>query len=397
MTSPTPAQTERRQRLPLLVVVAADAVAGGLILPVLPFIALNLHVGSLAIGVLVASFNVAQLVAAPFWGALADRWGTRPLLLCAPLVSAAGHLVLAFSTDYPLLLAGRVIAGFGGSIVLLVQIHVSTTGEGGSRTAAVGRVSAVQGIGTILGPALGGMIAAGGTLAVGLAAAGASLVAATLAAIFVPKTPKGAVRKPRPRGSIALVAKVPALRPLGMIMILGWLCFAGYTAILPVHLEQRLGVTAAVFGYVVAVSGAIAFVVRGLLLGKLVRRFGERRLLVAGGVLLAGALALAPVLPTVWSTPLLPLLWAGGAGLLFPCVVGEIGRNAPAGTTGMALGAGTMLAGVGRVAGPVAAGALLQVAVPAVPFVGGAVVLVAVCVLGVSALPHPKSEPQGAS
>jgi DHA1 family tetracycline resistance protein-like MFS transporter len=182
-----------------------------------------------------------------------------------------------------------------------------------------------------------------------------------------------------------------------MIMILGWLCFAGYTAILPVHLAQRLDVTAAMFGYVVAVSGAIAFVVRGLLLGKLVRRFGERRLLVAGGMLLAGALALAPVLPTIWSMPLLPLLWAGGAGLLFPCVVGEIGRNAPEGTTGMALGAGTMLAGVGRVAGPVAAGWLLQVAVPAVPFVGGAVVLAAVCVLGVSALPHQKSEPQGPS
>ncbi|BCJ64909.1 MFS transporter [Polymorphospora rubra] len=367
----------------LVTATGADAIAFGVILPALPFIVIGMHGGAFELGVLLAAAGVATLVAAPVWGALADRYGTRLLLLIAPLVAAGGHVIFAFSTNYPTLFAGRVVAGLGAAVVLLAQAHAARLVTDADRAGVIGRVSAAQGIGNIIGPALGGLVLSYGTVAVGLTAAAGPLVAWLLTVFLLPATAPKAAAAGRPRRLAAAAAALRSrrLRGIAAAICVGWLCFTGYAAVLPVELADRLAVTASTYGVVIAISGVVAVVVRGLLLGRLVTAFGETRLMVGGASLIAASMLLAPVVPTVWLVPVLPLTWALGASVLFPCTVAEMSRLAGPESVGLAMGAAATLSGIGSVAGPLVAGTVREFVWAPGPFVAGAALMLAVAAL----------------
>lgn len=380
--------TTRRDQAVLIAVTAADSLAVGLMLPLLPFLALDVGAGPFAIGTLVAVASVASLVAAPLWGGLADRWGTRRLLLIAPLLSATGHVLFAFSGTFTTMLVSRLVVGLGAAVPLLVQTHVVATSEGTDRTALLGRVTAAQGAGSIVGPMLGALLAPLGIVAVGLGAAAAPLIAITLIALFLPRPAQPPQRQQRRSiAAASALLRSRSLRPYAVATFFGWLAFMGYSAVLPIHLEDRLHISATVYGLIVGISGVVAVVVRGIALGPLAKRFGEYRLMITGIGLLAFSMVFAPVVPSVLLLPVLPLTWAMGASLLFPSLVAELSRAAPDGMAGLALGGSALLSGLGVVLGPIAAGGLIQVLWPAGPFLAGAAVVVAVAVV----MPRPRS------
>lgn len=380
----------------LLVATTTDSVATGLILPVLPFIALQFGIGAVAIGTLAAAFSLAQLAAATLWGTLSDRFGIRPLLIAAPLVSTGGHLLFAFAHGYPLLLAGRTVAGFGAAVVLLVQIHITATTSTQDRTGLLGQVTAMQGLANIFGPTIGGLLAPHGTMAVGLTSAAMTIVTATIAAAGLPSVRREprAEAKRSPWQGVTTVVRVRALRHLGLAMLVTWFCFAGYSTILPLRLEHHLDMTVTEYGLLGTISGAFALVIRGLLLKRLVRHFGELGLMATGAGLLAASMTLAPLLPGLGFTPILPVTWATGASLLFPSMVGQLSKAAPAGSAGLVLGGGSMLVSTGLILGPVAAGTGLQVAGGAIPFFVGAAVfaVVATASIRLRRTPAPGTE-----
>lgn len=382
-----PGSTPRATRAGNRVVIAAtavDSVAMGTILPALPFIVLSIGVGSAGLGTLVAAASVAGMIGAPLWGALADRYGTRRLLLIAPLIAATGHVIFAFSDSYAQLLAARIIAGFGSAVVLLAQTHASLTVTDENRTEVLGRVTAAQGVGNIVGPAIGGLLVSYGMLAVGLTAAAGPLAAWLLTLLLLPDARQDTAKPRSGRNRFAAAGdalRSPRLRWLSLAILIGWLCFSGYATVLAIELSHRLDVTATFYGVMVAISGVVAIVVRGLLLGPLVRRLGEIRLMVLGASMIGTSMLLAPLIPTLWLAPVLPLTWALGASLLFPSTVGEISKLAPKGAVGLAMGAAAMLANIGIVFGPIAAGLVQEYLWQQGPFYFGAALFAVVAVL----------------
>ncbi|MFF5261701.1 MFS transporter [Actinomadura viridis] len=372
---------------------AADALAIGIVLPTLPFFALDLGVGPAAIGALFAASAITQLLVAPIWGAFADRIDSRRLLMAAPLIAAVGHVTLALSHTYPMMLAARVVTGIGAAVPVLLQTRIVGDTAGAARTVMVGRVTAVQGVGTIAGPALGALAAPYGMGPVGVIAAAAALLVAALATrLTVSDAVGGTGRGPVPAAVGTMLRNRP-LRPLMIIAFLGWLCFTAYATALPLFLHQEFRLSSTAYGLLIAVSGIVALLVRGVLLGWLVRRFGEAALMVVGASLIAVSMASVPVLPTVWSTPLLPLTYALGAGLLFPCQVTRISRSAPKDTVGLALGGNATVAGLATVLGPLVAGALFSTRPGAVFVLGASVLaLVAIVALVTQLIPHRKAQ-----
>lgn len=342
----------------LLALSAVDAMATGVILPTLPFLALNVGADPMAVGALFAASAVTQLLLAPIWGGLADRVGTRRLLTIAPLVAAASHLTLALSQNYPTMFVARVLAGAGAAVPVLLQTHVVGRIPGDARAVVIGRLTAVQGAGTIVGPALGALAVPYGIAPVGAVAATAALAAALLATRVSTGEPDGeTVRRPV-LGAVGSLLRSRRLRPLAVIAFVGWFGFTGYATVLPLFLHEEFRMSSTVYAGLMAISGVVALLVRGVLLGRLVGRFGESGLMVAGALLLATSMALVPLLPTLWWTPLLPLTYAMGAGLLFPCQVTRTSRSAPGGGAGLALGGNATIGGIGTVLGPLSVGGL---------------------------------------
>src|SRR6266576_656505 len=101
---------DANRRLTILIAVACiDLMGGAMVFPLIPFYALHLNISPLRIGVIMSSFFVAQLISAPLWGRISDRYGRRPALLIGLGASAVAFAVFGFADSVWLLLASRVV------------------------------------------------------------------------------------------------------------------------------------------------------------------------------------------------------------------------------------------------------------------------------------------------
>lgn len=377
---------------PLLAVTGAGAINLNVVLPVLPFLAGRLGAGPFLVGLLFTVFSLAQLLTAPLWGALADRYSTKHLIMLALLIGAAGNLLFALSSSYPLLLAGRAVAGLGAASTLLAEARVAVTGNRDRRAARFGKIGAVQGVGTVLGPVLGGVLVRDGDIAVGLGALGICVLAFGYTAIALPddrvpgKVAPRPMTDPRQPGragwltALSAVVRVPGLRRLAIVAGVAWACFAGFATVLPLYLEHHLGMTAARYGYLLAVSGIVAITIRGLMFGGLTRRYGEHRMLIAGASFIGISMLATLAIPSARWAPLLPVLYALGASLFFPSLMAETTARAPDGATGSVVGGISTVSSLGIFAGPLLLGALGELAGQAIPFLAGGLTMLATAV-----------------
>src|SRR5260370_10839972 len=138
--------------------VAFDLVGFGIILPVLPLYARKFHASPAIIGLLVASFSVAQLLCSPLWGRLSDRIGRKPVLIASLVGTAVGSLLTGLAGGLGLLFLGRLIDGASGASVSVAQASVTDLAEPNDRARLLGLLGAAFRLGSVLGPALGGLL-----------------------------------------------------------------------------------------------------------------------------------------------------------------------------------------------------------------------------------------------
>ena len=160
------------RRLAVLIAVnVVDMIGFMVVLPLLPFYAQELHASPEIIGALIASFSIAQLLAAPLWGRVSDRYGRRPALLIGLTASAVAYVVFGLADSLWLLFLSRLVQGAGGGTTGVAQAYVADTMEPADRARALGWLSAATAAGVTLGPALGSLAAHWGHAAPGLVAA----------------------------------------------------------------------------------------------------------------------------------------------------------------------------------------------------------------------------------
>src|SRR5205809_5088136 len=158
---PTQLDTSKDQfrRLIVLIAVATvDMIGGAMVFPLITFYAMKLHASPTTIGMIIASFFVAQLVSAPIWGRVSDHYGRRPALLVGLSASAAAFTVFGFANAIWLLFLCRTVQGLGGGTTGVVQAYIGDTVPPEDRARSLGWLSAGTNVGTMLGP-VGGSFA----------------------------------------------------------------------------------------------------------------------------------------------------------------------------------------------------------------------------------------------
>jgi MFS family permease len=113
----------------LMITAFVDMLGLAMIIPLLPFYATKLGASATTVGVLIAAFSIAQLASAPLWGRFSDRYGRRPALLAGLLVSAVAYVIFAYASTLWLLLLSRVVQGFGGGTIGVVQAYVADASD----------------------------------------------------------------------------------------------------------------------------------------------------------------------------------------------------------------------------------------------------------------------------
>ncbi|HET9065392.1 MAG TPA: MFS transporter [Gemmatimonadales bacterium] len=355
----SPSKRDQFRQLSVLIAVSfIDMLGFFLILPILPFYALDFHATPEAIGWLIASFSIAQLVAAPLWGRLSDRIGRRPVLLISLFASSLAFLVFGLADALWLLFVSRLIQGAGGGTTGVTHAYISDTVGPDDRARALGWLSAATAAGVMVGPAIGSAATALGRSAPGLIASALCLCNVIAAWRWLPESRRADVVPP-PRRPVWHAAWEVVRTPKGaaprlvLIYGVGMLAFSLVTSVLALWLEARFAVTEATIGYFFVYTGLLSLVMRSLLLGPVIDRLGEVGAMRLGTVVLAAGLLLYPVAPNLWVLagiiPLIPI----GTALLFPATTSLLSKAAVPGELGTTMGVAQTFAGISRVVAPI--------------------------------------------
>ena len=336
-----------------------------MILPLMPFYARTLGASALMVALLMSSFTAAQLLSAPFWGRVSDRYGRRPALLIGLFAAAIAYVVFAYATTLWLLLLSRIVQGAGGGTTGVVQAYVADAVEPEERAKALGWISAATNVGVALGPPVGSFaLKIMNVHGPGLIAAGLCLLNIAFAARFLSESRDmvEAKRVPRKAGaSLAAVKHVfthtkdPASR-LIWVYAIGIGAFQGVTAILALFLADKFGITANRIWVIFTFMGTISVITRAGILGKAVDKWGEVRLSRIGLVMLAMGLAAFPIMPTYVTLYLAVTLIPLGTAFTFPCVTSLLSRVISRNERGLYMGVQQTFGGLARVIVPIFAG-----------------------------------------
>lgn len=142
----------------IFLIVFIDLLGFSIILPLLPYLAREFSASEFQIGLLVASYALAQFIGAPFLGRLSDRFGRRPVLLISIAGNALGFLLLGFAQNLGMLFLSRILAGITAANISVAQAYISDVTDSQSRAKGLGLIGAAFGLGFILGPAIGGAL-----------------------------------------------------------------------------------------------------------------------------------------------------------------------------------------------------------------------------------------------
>jgi len=366
----SPAANGSRAKLRRLAVLIAvnvvDMIGFMVVLPLLPFYAQELRASPEIIGALIASFSIAQLLAAPVWGRVSDRYGRRPALLIGLTASALAYVVFGLADSLWLLFLSRVVQGAGGGTTGVAQAYVADTMEPADRARALGWLSAATAVGVTLGPALGSLAAHWGHAAPGLVAAALCAINILFAWRWLPESKPAHDGVERPRRPVWHHAWIAVRHPgsglsrLLWIYGIGMLAFSAMTSVLALYLGAEFGLDERTIGPIFTYIGVLSLVMRSVLLGPIVDRLGEVATMRTGTVLLVIGLLLYPEPTTLWGLaaviPLVPI----GTALLFPSTTSLMSRFSDPRELGAAMGVAQTFAGLARVVAPLLATAAFQ-------------------------------------
>jgi MFS family permease len=368
----------------LLLTVFVNLVGFGVIVPLLPFFAESMNAEPWQVTLLFSAYSLGQFFAEPFWGRLSDRIGRKPVLIATTAANVAGYLMLAFVPNIWAAIAVRLFTGLGAGNISTVQGYIADVTPPEQRAGRMGLIGGAFGLGFIVGPGLGGLLAHPelGRLgfqipiftAAGLAALSCLGVVLLLRESRAPSDP--AVARPAFLTGLQRARANPVIARVLMVTLFYMAAFSGMESTFGLWAQNRFEWGAREVGLAFMAVGAVSAVSQALLTGRLARRFGEARVLAFG----VGLFGLSLLVQTQLDDPrLVPVIMAFGAfgmALAMPNISALISRSSAPNEQGALLGLNMAAGSLARMFGPIVAGFTFSTFGPNAPFLTGAVLVI---------------------
>jgi DHA1 family tetracycline resistance protein-like MFS transporter len=381
----------------LFLIVFIDLVGFGIVIPLLPYYGLRFSASPVEVTTMMACYSLAQFISSPLLGRLSDRVGRRPVLLVSLLFSIVSYIWLGLAGALWMLFAARLLAGAGAGNIAAAQAYIADVTSPEDRAKGMGMIGAAFGLGFTIGPAIGGVIAGANPGAADLArpafvAAGLSAAAFLVTLIRLKESlPHEARNAPRRPGRLAL-AKTALRRPvLGLLILLLFVAvsaFAGMETTFALWANAGFGWGPLQVGLIFFYVGLLLAALQGGMIGRLARRFGEARLVIAGSAVIAAGLLGLALASTLWAVLVATGLLAIGMGLLNPSLTSLVSREARADERGGIMGVSQSASSLARILGPAVAGAVFTGWGRNAPYYLGALIMAGVVVMALR-LPRP--------
>ncbi|HYC06261.1 MAG TPA: TCR/Tet family MFS transporter [Azospirillaceae bacterium] len=358
----TPPEPRRAALLFILVTVALDVLAVGVIIPVLPKLVTDFMGGNEVsaaemFGLFGFAWGLMQFVFSPLLGALSDRFGRRPVILLSNLGLGLDYVLMALAPTLGWLFVGRLISGITSASITTAFAYIADVTPPEKRAAGFGKVGAAFGFGFVLGPTLGGLLGDVDPRLPFWVAAGLSLANFAYGLLVLPESLPRERRSPfswrraNPVGSLKLLRSHPELSGLAAVAALYYLAHEVLPSVFVLYGSHRYGWDVTTVGLTLGAVGVCSALVQGGLVRPAVARFGERPMLLFGLAFGAIGLAVYGLAPTAW------LFWIGVPvmslwGFAGPSAQALMSRHVPPQEQGQLQGALTAIRSFTGLGGP---------------------------------------------
>jgi MFS transporter, DHA1 family, multidrug resistance protein len=365
---------EKQRYLPLLFAVMFLVMAGfGIIIPVLPFFAEKVGANPTQLGLLMAVYSFMQLIFAPIWGRLSDRYGRKPILLIGIIGLTISFFLFAVSTELWMLFAARILGGLLSSATMptaMAYVADVTTPE--NRGKGMGMIGAAVGLGFIFGPAIGGIFSKTSLNMPFFIAGFLSFVTLLFVFLFLKESLPKEMRAQKSQ------QREPIWKAFsGTIIFLYILQFfvsfslSGLEATFAYYAAKRANIGSTELGYIFMIMGLAGAFVQGGLIGKLIKKHGEGKVIQGGIIVSALGFALILLIKDFLTAALYLSIFGIGNGVIRPCLSSLITKHSTVGQ-GSATGLLSSFDSLGRIIGPPIAGWLFTLMI-GLPYVSGIV------------------------
>ncbi len=277
----------------IFITLLIDVMGWGLIIPVMPKLISELkHIpineASAYGGLLLSAYAITQFLFAPVIGNLSDKYGRRPVLLSSLLGFGIDYIILALAPTYAWLFIGRIIAGITGASFTTAAAYISDISTPETRAKNFGMIGAAFGLGFVIGPALGGLLAGWGVRAPFYAAAGLCLLNTLYGYFVLPESLSKENRRAfhwkraNPFGSLQFLRKTPGISQLAICFFLIYLASQAVQGNWNFFTIHRFGWKESMVGISLAVVGLLVGGVQAGLTRVINPKIGDKKSVLLG-------------------------------------------------------------------------------------------------------------------
>ena len=356
------------KRLYIVFLISFTEVLGfSMVLPLIPFLGLELGLTPSQIGLIISVFSFCQLFASPITGKLSDHFGRKPLFILSQISTFIGFIFLGFATTVILLIVARLIDGLLGSNMTVSQAYISDITEPKHRTRVYGYSSGVFGAGLIFGPFIGGILSTINYSVPMFFAAAITLISIVLVILFLPET----IPKKTEKISLSLNDVIPVddvrhfvrthhIRNSLLMFFIYNMAFFLFISNISLLAEAQFHATADEVSFYMVWIGVIRVGIQTILIARILRFFGEKRALVTGVVSMTISMVTL-AFSTEYLFVFVPLIFlAYGTGVSRPLLTSKLTNSVTQKETGSILGVNNSLTSVAQIITPILGGFIIE-------------------------------------
>jgi DHA1 family multidrug resistance protein-like MFS transporter len=375
-------QTSNRKNLYILAFSLAVVMLGfGTVIPIMPFYVEHMGAGGTELGLLVASYAVMRLIFGPIWGNLSDRVGRKPVLMIGVFGYGITMILFGLATQLWMLFVFRILSGIlSSSTSPTTMAYIGDSTPEQERGQGMGILGAAVGVGTIVGPGLGGLLGRENLALPFFIAGGMSFLALLLILLLLPESlspesrQKAGEKKRLQVGEMwrALSSSIGSLLLMAFLASFGLTTFFG---IFGLYALDKYSAGPEAVGVIMMIFGLVTLLAQGLLIGPLTKRWGET-VVIQGSLIAVAAGFLAISLADTFVIFLLAIgMFTLATALLAPAVSALTSRRTSL-EQGLTMGFSNAAQSLGRIAGPLLGGIAFDLYIEYPNYIGAVVMFV---------------------
>lgn len=348
----------------IMLAIFVDVLGYSMILPLLPAIAQGqFGASNLVIGVLIASNAFTAFLFAPIWGKLSDLFGRKPMFIIAQLGTLVSFLIMGFSNSLSMIFFSRILDGIFGGQIPIIRAYVVDITDQKTRSSEMARVTAAMAFGMIFGPAIGGLTGVIDWRYPPFIAAALSCVSIVFALRFLvesmPKQRRLDIKNRKDQNRADNIHTIAVLKNKMVLLRLAQIFLVIFAFIIinssfPLVLGLRYGLNVAMIGIFASIAGVV-MLFSGVFTKKLIRKHGERTIMIIALVLMLFTFLSYGFLVEVWMLWIFVFPYTFSSLVIRSIVITNVSKAVEEDQQGEASGWGMNMQAIAQVAAPLIA------------------------------------------